>query len=289
MFRQSIALVFALMLLLNFGCDKKDEPPNPNIVATYKGGQITRKEVEDVTKVMFQGSGAEALKQGRGKNMYRIVVRRLVLENLIKEKTREKKLDKRKNFQHVMKHISEEININELHSQAHKSKIKVSESEIRRYYEDNRNQFEDSPLSQAREEIHGILQSAKEKDYFRNYLKELKKNAVITREYQLLKVPEPSDIDLRIKYEDQDKVSGLASNPSPSEKEEFKEIVRNELEQKWFKLNQNRTLFTIHGKRYTAGEFYQELQELPLDEREKFKDFEGRKKLMDQMIERLLS
>jgi hypothetical protein len=78
--------------------------------------------------------------------VYKDVARSLALDNLIKKRINEKKLDKRKNVKHVMKHISEEININELHSQAHNDRIKVSETEIRRYYEDNRDQFGETPL-----------------------------------------------------------------------------------------------------------------------------------------------
>jgi parvulin-like peptidyl-prolyl isomerase len=76
--------------------------------------------------------------------------------------------------------------------------------------------------------------------------------------------------------------------PSLAEKEKFKEVLRNDLEKKWFEENRNRTLFTVHGKRYTVGEFYQELGELSLHERKKYKSFKALKELMDQMIERLL-
>ena len=288
MYRQLITLALVILLLLSFGCDKKEESLDPGVVATFKGGQITRKEVEDLFDEVIQGLNSKKLKEVRRKNVYENVVRSLALDAMIKEKISEKKLDKRKNFKHVMKHISEEININELHTQAHDDKIKISETEIRRYYEDNRVQFWETPLAEAREEIHRILQAAKEKDYFRNYLEELKKNAVITREYRLLNVPEPNESDLRISYEDQTRASGSSNTPPPAEKVKFKETFRNEMEKKWFEKNQNRTLFTIHGKRYTVGEFYQELQELPPEEREKYKDFEGMKELMDRMIERLL-
>jgi len=288
MHRQLITLLLFILLLLLPGCDKKEASLDPGVVATFNGGQITRKEVEDLFNELIKGLNPEGVKQVRRKEVYKDVVRSLALDAMIKEKINEKKLDKRKNVKHVMKHISEEININELHSQAHDNKIKISQTEIRSYYEDNRDQFGQTPLAEAKEEIHRILQAGREKDYFRNYLKELKKNAVITREYRLLDVPEPSEEDSRISYEDQTRASGSSNMPSPAEKEKFKETARNEMEKKWFKQNQNRTLFTIHGKRYTVGEFYQELQELPPEEHETYKDFEGMKDLMDRMIERLL-
>lgn len=288
MHRPLIIFVLITLLLLNFGCDKNEESLDPDVVATFKGGQITRKEVVDLFNELSQGLDHEGIKQVRRVEVYKDVVRSLALENLIKKRINEKKLDKRKNVKHVMKHISEEINIDELHSQAHSDRIKVSETEIRKYYEDNRDQFGETPLVEAKEEIRGILKATKEKDYFRNYLAELKKNAVITREYRLLKVPQPNEEDLRISYEDQTRASGTSNTPSPEEKEDFKETLQNETEKKWFEQNQNRTLFTVHGKRYSVGEFYQELQELPPEERGKYQGFEGLQDLMDRMIERLL-
>jgi len=288
MHRQLITLVLVILLLLNLGCDKKKASPEPGVVATFSGGQITRKEVEDQFDELTRGLNPRELKEVRRKEVYDSLVRSLALDSMIRKKISEKKLDKRKNIKHVMKHISEEININELHSQAHKSKIKVSQTDIASYYEKNRDQFGETPLEEAKEEIHRILQAGKEKDYFRNYLEELKKNAVITREYRLLNVPKPNEEDLKISYEDQTRASGSSNTPTPAEKEKFKETFRNEMEKKWFERNQNRTLFTVHGKRYSVGEFYQELQELPPEEREKYKDFEGKKNLMDRLIERLL-
>ncbi|NIA29825.1 MAG: hypothetical protein GWP06_07955 [Actinobacteria bacterium] len=288
MFKQFITLIIILLILLNFGCGEKKEPPAPDIVATFAGGKITRKEVEDYLGKIVKMIGPTDAKKIHRKDVYEDVARSLALDAMVKQKIREKKLDKRENIKHVMKHISEEMNINELHSQAHQGKIKVSETDIQRYFEDNRDQFKESPLIENKEEIRSILQSKKEKEYFRNYLEELKKNAVITREYRLLKVPEPSEADLSMYYEDQIRASGSVKRPSLVEKKKFEVAFRNELEKKWFEENRNKPLFTVHGKRYTVGEFYQELGELPLHERKKYKSFEALKELMDRMIERLL-
>ncbi len=288
MYRQQITFFLALLLILNFGCDRKAESPDPGIIATFSGGQITRKQVEDYIKSLIQEVGSDALKEIRRKDVIENVVKTLTVDYIVKEKIKQKKLGKRENIKHVMKHISEELNIEKLHSQAHQKKIKVTESEIRRYYEQNRDQYNGRSLSEAREEIHNILQMQKEKPYFQNYIEELKKKAEITRNYQLLNVPEPGEVNPRLNYGDQSRVSGSAKKPPAEETKDFRALQKQEMEKKWFKQNQNKTLFTIHGKRYTVGEFYRELEELPLQEREKYKGFEGLKKLVDRMIERML-
>ena len=56
----------------------------------------------------------------------------------------------------------------------------------------------------------------------------------------------------------------------------------------WFADNVNKTLFTIKSNRYTVGEFYQEYQELPFTVQAQFAGPEGMKDLAEQLIERLL-
>ncbi|MBW1697575.1 MAG: peptidyl-prolyl cis-trans isomerase [Deltaproteobacteria bacterium] len=277
------------MLSINiFGCGSKEHSPNPDIVATFQGGQITRKQVEDYIKKRIPELDTDAKKQIRRKEIYKHIVKNMVLDLMIEKKIKENKLDKRKNIKHIMKHISEQMNINQLHAQAHGEKIKVSEEDIRKYYEDNRDQFPDDLLVEVKEEIRNILQAKREKEYFRNYIKELKKKAVITRNDHLLKVPQPAEADMRIYYEKNRNIFGSPEKPFPEVKDQIMKSVRKEIEKKWFEQNGNSTLFTIHGKRYTLGEFYQELQELPVDEREKYKTYEDLKRLVDLMIERLL-
>ncbi|HID61940.1 MAG TPA: peptidyl-prolyl cis-trans isomerase, partial [Anaerolineae bacterium] len=55
-----------------------------------------------------------------------------------------------------------------------------------------------------------------------------------------------------------------------------------------FETNANKTLFTIHGQRYTVGEFYREYQELPPDFRTRYRGPQGLKDLAERLIERLL-
>ncbi|MBW2000474.1 MAG: peptidyl-prolyl cis-trans isomerase [Deltaproteobacteria bacterium] len=217
-----------------------------------------------------------------------MVAKSLALDSIVKQKIREKRLDKRENIRHVMKHISEEININELHSRAHKEKIRVSEFEIKNYYDENREQFEGASLMEVKGEIRAILQSKKEEAYFKSYLEELKRNAVITRHYRLLQVPEPTDTEMRVFYEENRGRYRAFGNSFSDVTDRVREDLLKEKEEKWFKQNRNRTLFTVHGKRFTAGDFYQELQELPPNEQLKYRSFEARKKLVDRMIERLL-
>ena len=56
----------------------------------------------------------------------------------------------------------------------------------------------------------------------------------------------------------------------------------------WFEQNTARTLFTIHGERFTLGQFYHEYQNLPPELQTQFSGSNGLKKLADSLIDRML-
>ena len=64
--------------------------------------------------------------------------------------------------------------------------------------------------------------------------------------------------------------------------------VQMENERTWFEQNRDRTLFTIHGERFTLGQFYHEYQNLSPELQEQFSGSDGLKKLADLLIDRML-
>ena len=64
--------------------------------------------------------------------------------------------------------------------------------------------------------------------------------------------------------------------------------VQAENENTWFEQNADRTLFTIHGERFTLGEFYHEYQNLPAELQTQFSGEDGLKTLADLLVDRML-
>jgi parvulin-like peptidyl-prolyl isomerase len=64
--------------------------------------------------------------------------------------------------------------------------------------------------------------------------------------------------------------------------------VQAENESAWFEQNTDRTLFTIHGERFTLGQFYHEYQNLPPELQTQFSGSNGLKELADLLIDRML-
>lgn len=281
-------LFICFLIILAAGCRKKEKSPDPAIVAQFKDGQVTREEVQEQIALLIQEAPPEVVKQIQHRDVYEAMIRRIALDSMIMKKIKAVKLDAREEVKHAMKHVSEELNIDELHSRAHKSKIKISEADIRSFYEDNREQFMDVPLIEVKDEIRSILQPEKEKEYFEDYMEELKKNAVITREDSLLNIPEPSETDYRIYYEENRKRYGAPGKSFSEMRDQIAIDLNRDETEKWFKQNHNRTLFTIHGKQHTVGEFYTEFKELEPEDQEQYRSFEGMKQLVDKVIDRLL-
>lgn len=76
--------------------------------------------------------------------------------------------------------------------------------------------------------------------------------------------------------------------PYDEARAEIQEAVRAERERQVLEERASRTLFTIHGRRTTLGELLHELEALPPESRAQFVGAEGKRKLLDNLIERLL-
>lgn len=64
--------------------------------------------------------------------------------------------------------------------------------------------------------------------------------------------------------------------------------LRAENEREWFEQNADRTLFSIHGERYTLGQFDHEVQNLPPEFQDRFAGPQGMRELAELLIDRLL-
>lgn len=67
-------------------------------------------------------------------------------------------------------------------------------------------------------------------------------------------------------------------------KQEIKEILLKEKASAQYNIHKDEALFTVHSKRYTLGEFAIEFEELPVEYQIEFAGYEGKKRLVEQMI-----
>lgn len=357
-------------------------PPAPDVVATFKGGQITLADVEAHLQLLVPEEFQELV---QGQESFLFVVEDLVTEELVRIWAAERQPDQEEAFQHSMQHITDDINLDSFEIQLHSGSIPVAESEIQGYYDANRELFGELPLTEVREDIRQTLVSEREQEYIEDYIEQLKANASITRNFDLLEVPIPPEEDLRRYYDDNRDLLRLPRQASVTELEfpigedeaaarraaddallklrsaasfeevalaspgallsgemvvsegmrdadweaavfqltegqigrvfragqsffvvqlnqlqpartqtyeEVRELVLHEVgaqsSETWFNDKGGRTLFTLRGRQYSLGEFYQEYRELPPTTQALFAGTEGMTQLAELLIERLL-
>lgn len=217
-----VALVLLWFLLVRL-----PRPPEPGLVATYQGGKVTKQELRRYLheylprcprhlRCSLHGQDHNSCadeeecetftacdkehSQAHNHSVYRQAAASLVVDRLIGDLVAKKRLGEKKKVRHLMKHVSEQINISDLHRDWHKGKIRVEESEIKDYYEQNRDKFGSLTLSEVTEDIRALLTQEKEKVFVQNYLQELRENSGLTINYDLLKYPQPDEEQLRMVF-----------------------------------------------------------------------------------------
>lgn len=203
--RENIIFLFAIAIILAVlwslsrrGSFSEPQPPAPDVIATFKGGQIT---IADFEKHLALLTPDES--QGIMNSLYKfeLVVQDIVTDELAKQWAAERRPDNDETFSHTMEHITEEINLESFDSQLHENTAIVSESEIQTYYYKNREQFGDQTLDKVRDTIRQTLVAEREQGYTEKYIQSLKDNASITRNFELLDTPSPTNDDLRRYYD----------------------------------------------------------------------------------------
>ncbi len=364
-------------------------PPAPDVVATFDGGEITIQQLRDHLAQLLPGWEGHSLTP----EVYRAAVSHIVLNDRVRRWAAEQKADTESRFTDAMRHVSESLTLEEWVAELHQGEMTsaVREIDIQKYYEENRPNFGNATLSEVREQIKQTLAHQNQEQFFTDYIARLRAEATITRAYELLETPPPTDAQIRDYYAanrqqftipqraivdqiyvgvrdtgDEAEAAGRAkaaealaalkigkdvagvaaaysevpyvaegvtleaekndqavveqafalSTPgelSPvfrgsagyyvlrlraAEPERTLSVdeaqgqilttLRAENERAWFEQNANRTLLTIHGERYTLGQFYHEYQNLPAAIREQFTGPDGMQRLADILIDRLL-
>lgn len=174
-------------------------PLAPDVIATFDGGQIA---ISDVEAHLSQLVGDELSEAMRSQQTILLVIEDMVMDELVQRWAAERQPEDEESFSHAMQHVNEELSLNSVEAGLHEGDIPIAESEIQAYYNENRALFGDQPLTAVREQIRQTLVAEQEQDYVTGYIDQLKENASVTRFFELLDVPAPTEDDLRRYYEE---------------------------------------------------------------------------------------
>jgi parvulin-like peptidyl-prolyl isomerase len=130
---------------------------------------------------------------------YRNLVNAMVMEQMLRDYIRENKIGQERDTQNLIKYVSENVYITDTHLEMEEN-MRPAELDIRTFYEEHKEEFGLKTINEVRGEITSILKNKMHKEYMPRYLKELKRNALIRKNLELLQPTEPSEYELRSYY-----------------------------------------------------------------------------------------
>lgn len=222
-------LVFPILVLIAFLVFKilvivtAPKPPSENVVATYSGKNITKEDLmsyirskgyKEEEHELCDKHGFDHSKCDKSETCethpidsmegYKQIVAMMAVEKITDDWAKEKGVTQKKEVDHSLKHLIEEVNLDQLVSKLHEDELspeKIDKSEVQKYYDENKDKYKDKPFNEVEEEIRLILAQEKDKQFFPQYIEKIRKNTALNVNYDLLKVEEPTDTEMRDYYE----------------------------------------------------------------------------------------
>ena len=130
-----------------------------------------------------------------------MLFRSYILNKMMERWVKEKGVARRKTVKHGLKHLADEVNLNLLVAKKHEDKLEPDRIEIQQYYEEHRDEYQGKVFNEVEDEIKGILAARNQETFIPEYIEQLKKNAVVSKNYDLLKVKAPVERELKNYYE----------------------------------------------------------------------------------------
>ncbi|HLF28024.1 MAG TPA: peptidyl-prolyl cis-trans isomerase [Anaerolineae bacterium] len=185
------------------------QSPAPNVVVTFDGGQITVEQVHEHMTRLGLDPLAHPTQEGQeaapalAYESYRITVEHMILDELVRRWAAGQQADRDTKFTDAMRHVSESVTLEEWIAEIHQDEMTaaVRESDIQAYYDTNRESFGNATLTEVRETIRETLAHQNQQQFLTDYVTNLRANATIVREYELLEAPAPSEAQIRQDYE----------------------------------------------------------------------------------------
>ncbi len=145
-------LFLAFLLFLVFACGKREDS---KVVAEIDGEKITLKEFNrELDRIPVELKMLVATEMGKRSYLERIIMKRLLLREAKKEK-----IEKEKEFQERLSDIKEQLLIEMLLRKKLVTNVKIDESEMKKYYEEHKEEFRKPPEINTR---HILLRSEEE-------------------------------------------------------------------------------------------------------------------------------
>lgn len=171
--------------------------PDQNVLAVYRGGLVTKEQVVAHYR-MASSQDQLALRSVGG---VRHLIQDLAEHAVVEQWATERQVDTKETFRRALKDATDAVTIRDVAQRMHEFEVKVEESEIQKYFDERRDQFQGQSLTQVRDQIQELLHAQKEQGVIDDFIKQLRANATITINADLLDVPAPAEADVQAYYQ----------------------------------------------------------------------------------------
>jgi parvulin-like peptidyl-prolyl isomerase len=178
-----------------FGCSQEKastDPPNPDVVASFNGGVITKDQVN----AKFEGLMPCCKGRYQGEEGRRELIKEMVLPVVISRAIKQKRIDIRENIREELGNLQDELNMSFLHIKFHEQILSSKEEyvDLKKSYEFQKKRLEGFPLSeryqrlvQLHQKIHPNIAGDVEV-VAQDYIQKMRREASITKNFDVLKV-----------------------------------------------------------------------------------------------------
>jgi hypothetical protein len=143
----AVGLVALALIALQLQPWGAREPADPAVVATYRGGVVTRELLRQQFETIPNADQAGL----RTPDGLKALVDSVVSHEVTRRWAEEKSVDQQALFKEAMKHATEAIQIADVSEQLHQGHIPVGEGEIQACYDQNRQGFGERPLIEVKD------------------------------------------------------------------------------------------------------------------------------------------
>ena len=188
---------------------KEPKPPAPEVVASYNDKTITVEELREFVKIEMAREMEHYICEEHGLDHslcnpdescethpidsiegYRQLVEMMATEQIVLDWAEQQGITGREEVQHQLSDLFDDASVTELVKQIREKQMSmdtITNYEIQQYYDSNRNNYGDKAFSDVKEEIREILYAQKENEYLPAYIEQLKDEAGLEINYELLK------------------------------------------------------------------------------------------------------
>src|SRR3990172_8824828 len=159
--------------------------PDLNVLAGYRDGVVTKEQVVEHYR-MASAQDQQALRSIEG---VQHLIQDLAVHAVVAKWATERQVDAQETFRRALKDAADAVTLHDVAQRMHEFDVKIEESEIQKYFDEHRDQFKDKSLTQVKEQIRNLLHAQKEQTVVNDFIKQLRANATVTVNADLLDVP----------------------------------------------------------------------------------------------------